>query len=212
MNYFINLRIVLPALVFLIAHYCPNMFNPVTPPSQNLTGPGGMEYVCDSVRFLSYADQPDGYWLFEPISEGIDSAHVVVFTHGYGAYNPMVYGDWIRHIVRKGNIVIFPRYQKNLTSPKTKFFVENTTKGIKDALIELDTGLNHVKPIDGVISLVGHSYGGVISANLAVNYKALGLPQPDVVLLCSPGSGPFTRWCFRFLRKNARGHPFIGYG
>lgn len=191
MNYLTNLRLVLPAIAFLIIQYFPSPSNDIAPPVQNLTGPGGMEYVCDSVRFLSYADQPDGYWLFEPIGEDIDSAHVVVFTHGYGAYNPMVYGDWIRHIVRKGNIVIFPRYQKNLTSPKTKSFVKNTTKGIQDALMELDTGKNHVQPIAGAISLVGHSYGGVISANLAVNYKALGLPKPNVVLLCSPGSGPF---------------------
>ncbi len=190
MNYFLSLKLVFPALIYLMINYGP-ITAEITPPTQALDGPGGMEYVCDSVRFLSYADQPDGYWLFEPIGSGVDSAHVVVFTHGYGAYNPMVYGNFIRHIVRKGNIVIFPRYQKNLTSPTTKHFVQNTTKGIQDALMELDTGMNHVQAIHGAISLVGHSYGGVISANLAVNYKDLGLPKPDVVLLCSPGSGPF---------------------
>ncbi|MEZ4892408.1 MAG: hypothetical protein R2778_05270 [Saprospiraceae bacterium] len=58
------------------------------------------------------ATTADGYWLFEPADPKPDSAEVVVFLHGYGAYNPMAYGKWIKHLVAKGNIVIYPRYQK----------------------------------------------------------------------------------------------------
>ncbi|MEM8909675.1 MAG: hypothetical protein AAGD05_17640, partial [Bacteroidota bacterium] len=95
-----------------------------------------------------------------------------------------------KHLVRKGNIVIFPRYQKNLLNPKPKHFTKNVAIAIRDALIELDTG-QHVLPIVAPLAVLGHSYGGVVSANLAVNYQAYDLPQPEVVFLCSPGSGPF---------------------
>lgn len=162
----------------------------IDPPKQPLSGPGGGEYICDSIHFQDFAQQPDGFWLFEPICPTIDSAHVVVFVHGYGAMNPMIYGNWIKHLVRKGNIVIFPRYQKNLFSPSPKRFTKNVATGIQNALIELDTG-NHVKPIVSSLALIGHSYGGVVCSNLAVNYKKYDLPQPEAVMLCSPGSGPF---------------------
>ncbi|MEM9824379.1 MAG: alpha/beta hydrolase, partial [Bacteroidota bacterium] len=159
-------------------------------PSQPLTGPGGTEYVCDSVAFHDFAAEPDGYWLFEPISPEIKEAPVIVFVHGYGAMNPMIYGNWIKHLVRRGNIVIFPRYQKNLFSPKPKYFSENVAAAIRHALVELDTG-QYVKANDSPLAIVGHSYGGVISANLAVNFEKHGIPQPEAVMLCSPGSGPF---------------------
>lgn len=159
-------------------------------PTQPLEGPGGMTYVHEEVLFQDFADEPDGYWLFEPASPKPDSAHVVVFNHGYGGYNPMIYGQWIRHLVRKGNIVIFPRYQKNLLSPGTKKFAPNIATGIRDALVELDTG-DHVKPITRQLVLIGHSYGGVISTYLGVKYEAFGLPQPKGVLACNPGTGIF---------------------
>ncbi|GJM36035.1 MAG: hypothetical protein DHS20C18_50360 [Saprospiraceae bacterium] len=159
-------------------------------PIQPLTGPGGAEYVCDSVIFQDFARRPDGYWLFEPAAPRPDSARVVVFMHGYGAYNPMIYGEWINHLVRRGNIVIFPRYQRNLIFPRPPRFGRNASQGIRDALVELDTG-QHVRPIVEPLVIVGHSYGGVVAADLGVNFEAYEIPQPKGLLLCAPGSGPF---------------------
>ncbi len=163
----------------------------ILPSNQPNCGPGGAEYKHDSLTIYNCAENQDGYWLYEPTNPKPERANVIVFMHGYGAYNPMIYGGWIKHLVLKGNIVIFPRYQKNLFSPSTDKFVENTMKGILDAIKELKTG-DHVIPILDNISFVGHSYGGVISANLSVNYKELGIPFPDVLMLCSPGTGPFN--------------------
>ncbi|MEL7020837.1 MAG: alpha/beta fold hydrolase, partial [Bacteroidota bacterium] len=167
------------------------MYSSTTPtqPTQPLSGPGGQSYVCDSVRFQDFAQKADGYWLFEPQSPDIDSAHLVVFLHGYGAYNPMIYGDWIEHLVKKGNIVVFPRYQKNLISPRASKFPRNAAKAIRDVITELQTP-GHVRPITSHLTLIGHSYGGVIAANLSVNYEQYQIPQPKAALLCSPGSGP----------------------
>lgn len=159
-------------------------------PSQPMIGPGGSDYAHDSLIIYNFAENPDGYWLYEPACPTPNRANVIVFIHGHSAYNPMTYGAWIKHLVLKGNIVIFPRYQKSMFSPSPSKFVENTSKGIRDALKELQTG-DHVTPVLDAISLVGHSYGGVISANLGVNFKELEIPYPHAIMLCSPGSGPF---------------------
>ena len=163
-----------------------------TAPQQAEEGPGGKgNYQHDEVLFQDFAGQPEGYWLFEPAASKPDTAPVVVFLHGYGALNPMIYGRWIRHIVRQGNTVIFPRYQKNLLSPSPKKFVQNVAQGIRDALEELKKG-DHVQIADAPLVVVGHSYGGTIAANLAVHFDSLQIPQPKGVLLCAPGTGPFS--------------------
>ena len=40
--------------------------------------------------------------------------------------------------------------------------------------------------------MVGHSYGGVISANLTVFHEKYSIPKPKAVMLVSPGTGPFS--------------------
>ncbi len=156
---------------------------------QPVSGPGGAEYSHRSVAFYDGAAKADGFWLFEPADPKPDSANVVVFMHGYGAYNPMTYGKWIKHLVAKGNIVIYPRYQKNLLVPRPDAFPDNAAKGIRDALALLQTG-DHVRPRTQKVAYIGHSYGGVITANLGIHWKTLQIPQPAAMLLCEPGSGP----------------------
>lgn len=158
-------------------------------PGQPLSGPGGAEYVHRSVAFFDAAGKADGYWLFEPADPKPDSADVVVFMHGYGAYNPMAYGKWIKHLVARGNIVIYPRYQKNLLTPRPGGFPANAAKGIRDALELLQTG-DHVRPRTDKVGYIGHSYGGVILANLGVHWESYRIPKPTAMMLCEPGSGP----------------------
>ncbi len=162
----------------------------VTQPLQKTVGPGGAEYLHQAVTQYDFAKKADGYWLFVPESPMPKTANVVVFMHGYGAYNTMIYGNFIKHIVQKGNIVIYPRYQKNLFVPKPEKFTKNAAQGIKDALEELKKD-KYPTPITDNMSYVCHSYGGVISTNLGVNFEQYDIPQPKAMMLCSPGSGPF---------------------
>lgn len=159
-------------------------------PGQPHAGPGGADYSHESVAFFDAAANAEGYWLFEPADPMPDSAEVVVFLHGYGAYNPMAYGKWIKHLVAKGNIVIYPRYQKNLVWPRPDAFPENAAKGIREALEVLKTE-GHVRPKLDKVAYVAHSYGGVIASNLATHWKKLEVPKPAAMLLAEPGSGPF---------------------
>lgn len=158
-------------------------------PGQPEKGPGGAEYKHRAVAFFDHAQRADGYWLFEPADPKPDSAEVVVFLHGYGAYNPMAYGKWIKHLVARGNIVIYPRYQKNILMPGADQFPANAAKGIRDALAELAKE-GRVHPRTEHVAYIGHSYGGVIAANLGVNWQQLGIPKPASMLLAEPGSGP----------------------
>ncbi len=158
-------------------------------PGQPLTGPGGAEYSHESVAFYDSAATADGYWMFEPADPKPDSAEVVVFLHGYGAYNPMAYGKWIKHLVAKGNIVIYPRYQLNLMWPRADAFPANAAKGIRNALKALQKG-DHVRPKTDHVAYFAHSYGGVIASNLGVHWERHGIPKPSSMLLCEAGSGP----------------------
>lgn len=158
-------------------------------PGQSATGPGGADYRHYAVAFYDAGKRADGFWLFEPADPKPDSAPVVVFLHGYGAYNPMVYGKWIKHLVGKGNIVIYPRYQKNLLTPKPDRFPANAAKGIRDALALLQTG-EHVRPILEGVGYFGHSYGGAIAASLGVHWAQHRIPKPTAMLLAQPGTGP----------------------
>lgn len=157
-------------------------------PGQPLTGPGSIEhYLHADVTMLDCAEDANGYWIFEPAAPRPDSAEVVIFMHGYGAYNPMVYGSWIKHLVAQGNIVIYPRYQTNLFVPKTDRFPETASRGIRDAIEELQTN-HHVKPKLDKVAYVGHSYGGAICAWMGVHWQQLRVPKPAAMFLAQPGT------------------------
>ena len=103
----------------------------------------------------------------------------------------MIYGQWIEHLVRQGNVVIYPRYQRNLYFPRPNAFAPNATIGISNALEVLSTQ-QEIEIDTSLMAYVGHSYGGVISADIAINYTAYGVPKPAAVMMVSPGTSFLT--------------------
>lgn len=160
-------------------------------PQQPLFQSDKQQYVCDSVEMLDFAKKEDGYYLFLPEAPRPDSAEVILFVHGYGAINPMLFGKWITHLVRQGNIVIYPRYQHNLFQPKVTKFSENAAEGIRAAIIYLQEE-SPVKPILTNLVMFGHSYGGVIASNLTVDYELYELLQPKGLMIAAPGTAKLT--------------------
>ena len=171
---------------FLVAH-ASLIAQSISHPFQPISGPGGSSYQHASVVMHDHADQPEGYWLFTPADPVPETAPVVVFMHGYGGYNPMIYGKWVKHIVRQGNIVIYPRYQKNMVQPRADDFSDNAAQGLRDALDRLKSDTT-IHANAEVLPYVGHSYGGVISSELAIYADSFGLPPASVVMMCSPGT------------------------
>ena len=160
-------------------------------PGQPFEGPGGADYSHHSVAFFDAATSADGYWLFEPAAPVPDSAEVVVFLHGYGAYNPMAYGKWIKHLVAKGNIVIYPRYQKNLVWPRPDGFPENAAKAIRDALQVLEQE-GHVKPRTEKVAYIAHSVVGEEFGRLVFE-TAVNTPMRNLIVQRRDTSN-FQRW------------------
>jgi pimeloyl-ACP methyl ester carboxylesterase len=157
-----------------------------TPPTQPATGPGGKQYVHASVTKHHYGKGGEEFWIFEPDEPKPASAPVVVFLHGWGGMNPLYYGAWIDHLVKRGNIVVYPRYQASLLT-SIREFTPNTLTAIKDALERLRTEPGHVKADLTKFATVGHSVGGLLAANVAALASESGLPRVGAVMSVEPG-------------------------
>ena len=101
--------------------------------------------------------------------------------------HPRGYGAWIQHIVRKGHIVVYPRYQYEDTfrTPGDVMLA-----GASEAVQAAWTQVNNegpVAPLPDRIVYMGHSMGGLLSAKIAANGEVLGLPPAGALLLVQPG-------------------------
>jgi len=158
----------------------------VTPPSQPLNGPGGKQYLHTGVTKNRYGKGGEEYWIFEPASPTPRNAPVIIFLHGWGGMNPLYYGAWLDHLVKRGNIVVYPRYQANLLTA-IRDFTPNTLAAVKDAVDRLKTERGHVTPDFSKFATVGHSLGGLLAANIAALASESNLPRVRAVMSVEPG-------------------------
>lgn len=154
------------------------------PPDQPTTGPGSSDYSHYGVRETRYEWGARQYWIFEPFSPTPESAPLIVFNHGWGARQPISYMAWIDHLVKRGNIVIYPQYQRGLFFGY-KDFNTNAINAVKDAIKILESG-SHVYPELDKFAIVGHSLGGGITANMAAQAEDEGLPVPKAIMPVQP--------------------------
>ncbi|GAB4151142.1 MAG: hypothetical protein Kow00107_01720 [Planctomycetota bacterium] len=129
-----------------------------------------------------------GAVLFLPSEPRLTEAPVVCFTHGFMATSPDYYLGWVEHLVRSGNAVIFPNYQRALPFGGLDF-QNNCAVGLRKALKHM-TETERVTPDLGRFYCVGHSVGGMLAWWIASNAQAKGLPQPKVVFAVEPGGRP----------------------
>ena len=181
-------RIFVPAVLSLTLIFLSSTVfsQTATPPSQPQTGPGGKQYVHAGVTKNRYGEGGQEYWIFEPDSPKPRTAPVIIFLHGWGGMNPLYYGAWVDHLVKRGNIVVYPRYQSNLLTP-IRDFLPNTMAAVKDALRRLQTERGHVTPDLSKFATVGHSLGGVLAANVAALASESNLPRVRAVMSVEPG-------------------------
>jgi acetyl esterase/lipase len=161
--------------------------------------PGGLvEAAMTSVRTEQSDDYPhqavghhaigtagSRVWIFFPDSPRPESANVVLFLHGYRAMDPAPYGGWIDHIAKEGSIVLYPLFEESRSDPPENS-LRNAIESTKQALQYLaDAG--PVKPDLSNFSIVGHSFGGGLAAQVAGLAAFSGLPQPQAVMSVQPG-------------------------
>lgn len=63
----------------------------------------------------------------------------MIFLHGWSVMQPDLYRAWIDHIVRRGMVVVYPRYQPDLKTPNAAF-LDNAAGALGDALRRLQAG------------------------------------------------------------------------
>lgn len=132
---------------------------------------------------------PDAAWVLRPRAAEDAELPVVLFGHGWGAVNPRLYRGWVTHLVREGNVVVYPVYQTfPFLSPRIA--LAGFTRGVRTALASTP------HTADGLVA-VGHSAGGALVADYAATAADRGLPVPEAVLSAYPG------------RKLPRYEPFI---
>lgn len=176
------------ALFLVLALFAPAIVsaqNPA-PPSQPASGPGGKQYAHTGVTKNRYGKGGQEYWIFEPDAPKPATAPVVVLLHGWGGMNPMYYGAWIDHLVKRGNIVIYPRYQASLLT-SIQEFTPNTLTAVKGAIERLQTEPGHIKPDLNKFAAVGHSMGALLAANMGALASASGLPRVGALMSVEPG-------------------------
>src|SRR6185436_10630255 len=156
------------------------------PPPQPDSGPGGKTKSHAAVIKNRYGGGGREFWIYEPDRPKPKTAPVVIFLHGWGGTNPLYYGAWIDHLVKRGNIVIYPRFQANVLT-RIQDFTPNTISAVKDAINRLKTEKGHVTPDFNKFATVGHSLGGVLAVNVAALAAESKLPRVRAVMSVEPG-------------------------
>src|SRR5207249_2362190 len=95
---------------------------------------------------------------------------------------------WIEHLVRRGNIVIWPNYQDSLLTRGDQF-LPNAVAGVRGALTDLASGRAAIRADLQRAAVVGHSAGGILAAELAAVAKSEGLPEFRAAMPVEPGDG-----------------------
>ncbi len=185
-------RLILVAIVLFGGHSVALAAKPKAP-GQPESGPGGSgDYKHAKVKKTSVGKGGEKAWIMEPAEPAPQKAPVIIFLHGWGTWGTSVYRRWSTHLVRRGNIVIHPKYQANHATLPTKM-TTNAIAGIKNALAELKKE-GRVHPDETKVAVVGHSVGGVLAANVAALAKKEGLPQPLAVMSLQPGDPKLSRF------------------
>ncbi|HSE33173.1 MAG TPA: alpha/beta fold hydrolase, partial [Pyrinomonadaceae bacterium] len=179
-------RIIGLILASILAVSSSSSFQVSTPPPQPENGPGGRNGLHSAVIKNRYGKGGNEYWIYEPDKPKPTTAPVVVFLHGWGGTNPLYYGAWIDHIVKRGNIVVFPRYQSSILT-RREDFIPNALYAVKDAVKRLQTEPGHVRPDINKVATVGHSLGGLLAASVAALAGESGLPRIRAVMSVEPG-------------------------
>lgn len=164
-------------------------------PQQLRSGPGGSAYSHAGVRTHLYGQDSLAYWVFEPSDPSPKAAPLVIFLHGWGGGSPSMFGAWIDHLVRRGNLVVFPVYQGSLRPwskpweqiPAVKM-LENVITSVKDAIKGLQKR-DHVRPELDRYAIVGLSLGGALTAQMAAVAAQSDLPIPKAIMPVAPGRG-----------------------
>jgi hypothetical protein len=186
----------------------------VTQPAQPTSGPGSSATPYSEVRVFSGGKGADAWYVFEPVTPTTTTLPLAVVTHGYGEYSGnRMNGAIARHTALMGNVVIYTRWQTSLVTPcpgpfAIKGCIDAEVHGIRGALAAIKAAPTVHDQVDLTrASYFGFSFGGIITADIANRWEALGLPKPQAIWLDDPHDGGFTWQKEYALDHSLRGIP-----
>jgi predicted alpha/beta-hydrolase family hydrolase len=140
-----------------------------------VAGCGGTSYPSKSSSEGPLGKGSSGVWLYKPAGK---PKNLVIWLHGQGGpteATPENHLPWIKHLVSRGSVVIYPRYETDYEADPLKFVVN----GIRTATDKVD-----VKGLP--VLVIGYSRGG----GMAVEYGAIAdenkVPVPDAIMSVFP--------------------------
>ena len=167
----------------------------IVQPKPLAKGPGSLRYKHKDWRVSEGGEGADAWIAFEPVRPKPGRAPLAIVTHGYGEFSGYArLHELIRHTVRKGNVVIFPRWQIGEFDPcpgpfNIKACMDSAVRGIHGALAHLRESPERVQPNTARTSYYGYSFGGIITANITNQYRFYGLPRARAIFLDDPHDG-----------------------
>ena len=187
------------AVLIALISAAPAAAQSVTQPPQPKKGPGSSHYPHADVRITQGGTGSDAWYVFEPVKPRPKSAPLAVVMHGYFEFEGYdnVYA-LARHTVRKGNVVIYPRWQTGINEPCPGPFdiepcITSAVNGINGGLAYLEAKKKRrVQPDLKRASYFGFSFGGIVTSNFLNRWKSLELPKPRAVFLDDPHDGGYT--------------------
>jgi len=116
-----------------------------------------------------------GVWIYQPAGKPKD---VVVYFHGQGGpeeATPANHLPWIKHLVKRGSVVIYPRYEMAYEADPMQFI----TNAVRTAQKRVDLG--------GLpVLVIGYSRGGAIAVEYGAVATERKLPVPDWIMSVFP--------------------------
>jgi dienelactone hydrolase len=119
--------------------------------------------------------QAKGAWIFRPVGK---PKRLVIFFHGQGGEieaTPQNHRRWIDHLVKRGAVVVYPRYEQVYSQA----VLDPAVAGVRRATRRLE--------LKGLpVLALGYSRGAALAVEYAAVAKREHLPVPDAVESVNP--------------------------
>jgi acetyl esterase/lipase len=170
-------------LFFVFSPFMLEAKKPFAGPVQPSYGAGSRDYPHADISHWQQGVSEEVYYVFEPAEPKPEKAGFIIFLHDWLASDPGYYMSWIRHLCRKGWIVVFPRYQGSGEIEKTWLF--HAVRSAKDFLIK-NFQRDDIEIDRDKFALIGHGAGAILAANMAATDSYFGLPRAKAIFIITP--------------------------